>query len=108
MNTERDEGIVNNYRRFGKISNVRIPRHNDTGRMKGICYVEYLSTQSVKQAVGMSGLVEMGGRKLLVDVETGKPKNSFRTSDGRLWKNVQKGEKRTDKSAPSSKRPKKN
>lgn len=88
---------------------MRIPRHNDTGRMKGICYVEYLNTQSVKQAVGMSGLVEMGGRKLLVDVETGKPKNSFRTAEGRLWKNVQKGEKRAEKSnAGESKRMRKN
>ena len=83
-------GVCVHSRRFGKISNVRVPRHTDTGRMKGICYVEYMNGQSVKQAVAQSGKVEMGGRKLWIDVETGKPRSSFRTADGKLWKNSQK------------------
>lgn len=88
---EADEDSVKGvFMRFGKISSVRIPRHMDTGRQKGICYVEYLNGQSVKQAVAMSGILEMQGRKLTIDVETGKPKNSFRSSDGRLWSHVQK------------------
>ena len=79
---EADEDSVKGvFMRFGKISSVRIPRHMDTGRQKGICYVEYLNGQSVKQAVAMSGILEMQGRK---------PKNSFRSSDGRLWSHVQK------------------
>lgn len=77
-------------RRFGKIATVRIPRWNDTGRQKGMCYIDFLKNQSVKQAVAQSGKVEMGGRKLWIDVETGKPRSSFRTADGKLWKNSQK------------------
>lgn len=81
-------------RRFGKISAVRIPRWNDTGRQKGLCYVDYLKNQSVKLAVAQSGKVELGGRKLLIDVETGKPRSSFRTPEGRLWKNEKENAKR--------------
>ena len=100
-------------RRFGKIREVRIPCWNDTGRQKGLCYVEYLTNQSVKLAVAQSGAVEMGGRKLLIDVELGKPKDSFRTLDGNLWKNDHKnhgslgshGTRRNSTSAtPKSKR----
>ena len=90
-------------RRFGKISNVRVPRHTDTGRMKGICYVEYMNGQSVKQAVAMSNQVEMGGRKLFIDVETGKPKSSFRTNEGRLWSHEHKSEKRAERPGRMSK-----
>ena len=92
-------------RRFGKIREVRIPCWNDTGRQKGLCYVEYLANQSVKLAVAQSGAVEMGGRKLLIDVESGKPKESFRTPDGNLWENDHKnyenhGTRRNGASAP--------
>ena len=65
--------------------------------MKGICYVEYMNGQSVKQAVAMSNQVEMGGRKLFIDVETGKPKSSFRTNEGRLWSHEHKSEKRAER-----------
>ena len=67
---------------------------NDTGRQKGLCYVDYLTNQSVKLAVAQSGAVEMKGRKLLIDVESGSPKDSFRMPDGNLWKNEHKGERR--------------
>ena len=60
--------------------------------MKGICYVEYMNGQSVKQAVAMSNQVEMGGRKLFIDVET-----SFRTNEGRLWSHEHKSEKRSER-----------
>ncbi|KAK8821017.1 RNA-binding proteins (RRM domain) [Blastocystis sp. ATCC 50177/Nand II] len=89
-----EEAIKNLFMRFGKISAVRIPRWNDTGRQKGLCYVDYLKNQSVKLAVAQSGKVELGGRKLLIDVETGKPRSSFRTPEGRLWKNEKENAKR--------------
>ena len=78
---------------------VRIPRWNDTGRIKGICYVEYKNAESVKQAVAQSGLVEMEGRKLLIDADTGKPKSSFRTAEGKLWNNERRGN--VKRSAPT-------
>lgn len=56
--------------------------------------MDYLTNQSVKLAVAQSGAVEMKGRKLLIDVESGSPKDSFRMPDGNLWKNEHKGERR--------------
>lgn len=95
-------------RRFGKIVEVRIPRWNDTGRIKGICYVEYKNVESVKHAVAQSGKVEMGGRRLWIDADTGKPKSSFRTAEGKLWSNEHKGNNKRSKSSsgPSMKKAK--
>lgn len=88
-------------RRFGKIIEVRIPRWNDTGRIKGICYVEYKNGESVKQAVAQSGLVELDGRRLLIDADTGKPKSSFRTAEGKLWSNEHKSSSKRPGKSPS-------
>ena len=83
---------------------------NDTGRQKGLCYVDYLTNQSVKLAVAQSGAVEMKGRKLLIDVESGGPKDSFRMPNGALWKNEHKAERRKrmnqKRASPAEKRAK--
>lgn len=81
---------------------VRIPRWNDTGRIKGICYVEYKNAESVKQAVAQSGAVEMEGRRLLIDADTGKPKSSFRTAEGKLWNNEHRSS--VKRAVPSNKK----
>jgi len=36
-------------------------------------------------AVKKQGEVVVGGRRVFVDYETGKPKLSYRAPDGRLW-----------------------
>ena len=51
--------------------------------MKGVGYVQFEQQSSVIAAV--KGDVSIDGRPLFVDYELGKPKNSFKTSDGRTW-----------------------
>jgi hypothetical protein len=46
--------------------------------------------------------IQVGGRLVFVDYETGKPKGSFRTPDGQAWsKQKSKGDKATKSSTAS-------
>jgi len=44
---------------------VRLGLDNQTGRMKGFAYVEFMRTESVDKAVEMNGKI-VGGRKIMV------------------------------------------
>ena len=76
-------------RRFGKVENVRLARWQHTQRLKGFGYVQFAKGPSATEAV-TAGNVEVGGRALLLDYETGAPKQSFKNAEGRNWSKVNK------------------
>lgn len=69
----------------GKITDVRLARHRQTGNLKGFGYVDFATEQAATIAVGKADL-RIGGRVVLVDYDVGKPKGSFRRADGRHWR----------------------
>eukprot|EP00598_Pedospumella_elongata_P003461 CAMPEP_0184985730 /NCGR_PEP_ID=MMETSP1098-20130426/14265_1 /TAXON_ID=89044 /ORGANISM="Spumella elongata, Strain CCAP 955/1" /LENGTH=277 /DNA_ID=CAMNT_0027509827 /DNA_START=26 /DNA_END=859 /DNA_ORIENTATION=- len=73
--------ITETFRVYGPIKNVRLAVWNHTGKLKGIGYIEFKREDSAETAVKKSGLLELKGRKILTDYETGAPKGSYRKSD---------------------------
>ncbi|KAK8808457.1 hypothetical protein WA158_008358 [Blastocystis sp. Blastoise] len=93
-----EEQIRNAFMLYGPIVNVRIPRWTQTGRTKGIAYIQYKRGDSVLNAVKKSGTLELEGRYTTVDFETGKPKASFKDQDGKFFYKSKENKKRV---APS-------
>jgi nucleolin len=82
-----EKAIEQAFARYGKVSNVRIPRWSDTHNAKGIAYVQFVKGESASAAVAacLTEPLMLGGRAVRLDYETGAPKGSFRTSDGKSW-----------------------
>lgn len=72
----------------GKIANVRLAIWNHTKAKKGFGYVDFVKEESAEIAVKKQGTIRVKGRLVAIDYESGKPKGSFRTEDGRNWKKV--------------------
>ncbi len=72
----------------GKISHVRLPRWQHTGRLKGIGYVQFRKENSTEIAVKKRGTITIGGRPIVIDYDSGTMKKSFKTKDGRSWGKV--------------------
>ena len=72
------------FQKFGTVVDVRIPRHTDTGRIKGSAYVEFSESSGASAAVDAAS-VTLGGRDLFVDFEGGSARASFRDRDGRYY-----------------------
>jgi RNA recognition motif-containing protein len=70
--------VTAHFRVFGHIKSVRLAMWNHTGKQKGIGYIDFKKEDSAETAVKKSGTIEMQGRKILVDYETGAPKASFK------------------------------
>ena len=70
--------ITEIFRVYGPIKTVRLAVWNHTGKLKGIGYIDYKREDSAETAVKKSGTIEMQGRKILADYETGAPKGSFK------------------------------
>ena len=81
-----EEQIRENFMLFGKISSVRLAAWGHTQQLKGFGYIEFKSEQSTEIAVKKSGTVNINGRIISADYETGTPKGSFRGADGKAWK----------------------
>ena len=83
--------LTNIYFASQSFNNFPQARWAHTERLKGVGYVQFEQQSSVIAAV--KGDVSIDGRSLFVDVELGKPKNSFKTSDGRTWNKFGVGKK---------------
>ncbi|KAJ1410244.1 hypothetical protein B484DRAFT_455923 [Ochromonadaceae sp. CCMP2298] len=70
--------VQEHFRVYGHIKSVRLAMWNHTGKQKGIGYIDFKKEDSAETAVKKSGMIEMQGRKILVDYETGAPKASFK------------------------------
>mmetsp|Transcript_22380 Transcript_22380/g.27342 ORF Transcript_22380/g.27342 Transcript_22380/m.27342 type:complete len:365 (-) Transcript_22380:101-1195(-) len=78
------------FAHFGKIvdGGIRLARNSENQNSKGFGYVEFKNAEGAYDAVqkGFKKGVTMSGRRLLVDYEENKPKGSFKTDSGKLWK----------------------
>jgi RNA recognition motif-containing protein len=69
----------------GKISQVRLVKWQHTNKLKGIGYVEFVKEESAEIAVKKRNDIQVGNRAVLVDFEGGKPKASYRDSEGKSY-----------------------
>lgn len=85
-----EENILSTFCHFGKIidGGVRIARNSENHQSKGFGYVEFKNAEGAYAAVqrGFKKGVLMNGRRLRIDYEENKPKGSFKTDNGKLWK----------------------
>ena len=61
--------------------------------------MQFMKEESAVIAVKKRGEIRVGGRPVMVDFEGGKPKASYRDSDGAKWKTAS-GHKRQRSSGP--------
>lgn len=77
----------------GKIRTIRLAIWQHTQQQKGFCYIQFEKENAAEIAVKKQGVIQVGGRKVFVDYETGAPKASYKAPNGRQWSKVQgKGE----------------
>ena len=76
----------------GPIVSVRLPLWNHTKQLKGFGYVEFGSEDAALKAVKKSGL-KIGDRMVIINLDTGAPKASFRQQDGRFWSKGEEGKR---------------
>lgn len=91
-----EEAVRAAFAAYGKVASVRLPRWNNTGRVKGSGYVQFESGLSCEAAMkafraalegGKRGLVlgGSGGRPVSIDYDTGAPRSSFKTATGQSF-----------------------
>ena len=78
------------FGRFGAVTSVRLPRWQHTGRQKGHGYIQFDVAFAAEAAMKEYRAGANGGRPLLVggrtvhlDWETGAPRQSFKTGEGK-------------------------
>jgi nucleolin len=69
----------------GPITCVRLAVWGNTKQLKGFGYVDFKREDSAEIAVKKSGVLVLKGRPVIIDFETGAPKQSFRKLDGKVW-----------------------
>lgn len=57
---------------------------NHTKKLKGFGYVEFDTEDAAALAAKRSGM-KIGDRMVLIEMDGGAPKSSFRKTDGRYW-----------------------
>lgn len=95
-----------------EIVSIRLPLWNHTKNLKGFGYVEFKTEGGALAAVKKNGM-RIGNRMVLIDFDSGAPKQSFRTVDGQYWQKGQEGKqslgrRMSDKTPTSSKLSQKN
>ncbi|PKY14587.1 RNA-binding domain-containing protein [Rhizophagus irregularis] len=73
FNVIEDE-IWETFGNYGQIVAVRLPTHEDTGKLKGYGYVEFADTNAAQKAMELHG-TEIGGRAVRLDFSEGKRDN---------------------------------
>lgn len=83
--TEQDVNAL--FSAYGGVASVRLSRWNHTGRLKGFGYVQFEQAKAAEKVMRAAngGRLNLEGRALHLDYDTGAPKRSFRTADGRMW-----------------------
>jgi len=75
-----EEAISDFFGKFGKVENVKILYNRETGKAKGIGFVDYASREDAQNAIDNADQLEMEGRKLEVTFSNQKPDNNNRGS----------------------------
>lgn len=67
------------FAQYGEVKRVSLPRDQESGRSRGIAYVEYGSIESAEEAVaqGAEQGIEMDGRVVRLDYAQTQSRNSF-------------------------------
>lgn len=91
--TVTEEEVRQAFMVFGKIANIRLAVWSHTQKLKGFGYVEFQAENSAAIAMKKAGEITIHGRPVICDFETGAPKGSYRTPDGRPWQKVAKKSK---------------
>ncbi|EQC35661.1 hypothetical protein SDRG_06944 [Saprolegnia diclina VS20] len=85
-----DAEVKEAFESCGTIISVRLPVWNHTKNSKGFGYVEFETEAEAVAATKKSGM-KVGNRMVLVELDTGAPKASFRTTTGQYWNKVEEG-----------------
>lgn len=73
----KEEELGDFFMSCGKIENVRFVYNSQNGNFKGFAYIDFKNTTSLFSAILFQGK-EFKGRKIVVDIEQGKPKAGFK------------------------------
>lgn len=98
-----EEQVKASFSRFGQVVSVRLVRWQQTGRLKGVGYVQFetgLSCEAAMKAYrdamvakgAARGGVSVGTRTVVLDYDTGAPKQSFKTSTGQSFFKTEEAE----------------
>lgn len=72
-----DEKVIADYfSKFGEVSNVKILYNRETGKPKGIGFVEFASRSDAENAISNADDLELDGRKLEVSFSNQKEQNN--------------------------------
>lgn len=98
-----EEAVAADFSKFGAVASVRLARWNHTERFKGFGYVQFEHGFSAEAAMkafrsaaeGTPGAapVQVGGRTVSLDYETGIPRQSFKASSGQKFYKTEEAEK---------------
>lgn len=78
-----EEDISDFFAKFGKVQNVKILYNRDTGKAKGIGFVDFVSREDAQNAIDNAADLEMDGRKLEVSFSNQKEQNNNRNDNRR-------------------------
>ena len=81
-----EKEVFESFQFCGKISEVRLVKWQHTNKLKGIGYVQFQKEESAEIAVKKRAEIQVGGRSVMIDFEGGKPKASYRDTEGRAYK----------------------
>ena len=81
--TEQTFGTA--FAQYGSVENARLARWGHTGRLKGFGYVTFAHGSAAEKAMADAANIKIGGRSINMDYDTGAPKSSFKTAEGRQW-----------------------
>lgn len=82
-----EAALLTAFVRFGAVASARLARWAHTGRLKGFGYVTFARGEDAAAAMAAAAVapITLDGRALVLDWETGAPRASFRTADGRQF-----------------------
>jgi nucleolin len=87
-----EETIKKALETCGNILSVRLPQWNHTKKLKGFGYVEFSTEDEALAATKRSG-IKIGDRMVIIGLDNGAPKSSFRQRDGQYWNKGEEGKK---------------
>ena len=73
--------MMDAFKVCGPITNVRLAMWGNTKQLKGFGYIDFKREDSAEIAVKKSGQLTVKGRPVIIDFETGVPKQSFKKFD---------------------------
>lgn len=83
--TTSEEQVSKAFAQYGTVDNTRLARWGHTGRLKGFGYVTFSSGAAAQAAMEDAHNITVADRSVTMDYDTGAPKSSFKTAEGRQW-----------------------